>query len=62
MQVAMTVLRDGYWEGRYPRRGDTITVEASLVASLELAGFATREAAGEGPPRVAPTGRKAHGR
>lgn len=58
----MTVLRDGYWEGQYPRRGDTITVEASLVESLELAGFAMRDAADDGPPRVAPAGRKAHGR
>ena len=44
MSVPMTVLRDGYWDGQYPRAGDTITVDPSLVASLELAGFAMRSA------------------
>jgi hypothetical protein len=40
--VTMTVLRDGYFDGAYPRAGDTITVDAKLVEQLELAGFATR--------------------
>ena len=35
MSVPMTVLRDGYWDGQYPRAGDTITVDPSLVDSLE---------------------------
>jgi hypothetical protein len=62
--VRMTVLRDGYWNGAYPRAGDTITVEAGLVESLEVAGFAMRCSVDALPPRVAPssaTGRK-HGR
>jgi hypothetical protein len=52
MQVVMTVLRDGYWDGQYPRAGDTITVDDSLVHSLEVAGFAMRQAAD--PPAAAP--------
>ena len=40
----MTVLRDGYWDGQYPRVGDTITVDPALVGSLEAAGFAMRSA------------------
>jgi hypothetical protein len=64
MRVSMTVLRDGFWDGQYPRAGDTITVEASLVEQLEVAGFAMRCAVDAIPPRVAATsatGRK-HGR
>ncbi len=40
--VPMAVLRDGYWNGQYPRAGETITVDASLVEQLEMAGFARR--------------------
>lgn len=40
--VTMTVLRDGYVNGQYPRAGDTITVDARLVEQLEMAGFAMR--------------------
>jgi hypothetical protein len=61
--VSMTVLRDGYWDGQYPRAGDTITVEARLVEQLEMAGFAMRVIEAP-PPRDASTstpGRK-HGR
>jgi hypothetical protein len=54
MPVPMTVLRDGYWDGQYPRQGDTIMVEAGLVESLEVAGFAMRCSADARPPRVAP--------
>jgi len=64
MRVSMTVLRDGYWDGQYPRAGDTITVEAALVEQLEVAGFAMRCAVDAIPPRVSATsatGRK-HGR
>ena len=49
MSVTMTVLRDGYWDGQYPRVGDTITVDPSLVGSLEAAGFAMRSAPVEPP-------------
>jgi hypothetical protein len=49
MQVTMTVRRDGYWDGQYPRAGDTITVDANHVEQLELAGFATRQAADPAP-------------
>jgi len=35
----MEVLRDGYWEGRYPRAGDVIDVPASLVDTLTRDGF-----------------------
>lgn len=42
MLIAMTILRDGYWNGQYPRAGDTILVEAGYVESLEVAGFAMR--------------------
>lgn len=38
--VSMTVLRDGYWDGSYARRGDTITVDEYWVVTLEHAGFA----------------------
>jgi len=66
MRVLMTILRDGYWDGQYPRAGDTIEVEPGLVEQLEMAGFAIRQAetAAAGPARSAspPPGRKAHGR
>jgi hypothetical protein len=51
----MTVLRDGYYDGAYPRAGDTITVEAGLVESLEVAGFAMRCTVDAVPPRTVPT-------
>ena len=41
-RIPMTVLRDGYWEGQYPRAGAVITVPAGYVEQLELAGFAQR--------------------
>jgi hypothetical protein len=41
--IAMTVLRAGYWDGQYPRAGDTITVPEEHVQTLELAGFAVRQ-------------------
>ena len=66
MPVTMTVLRDGYWEGQYPRAGDTITVDAAFVEQLEGAGFAMRQAAAppaadDPAPRPA-KGSKQHGR
>jgi len=50
----MIVLRDGYWDGTYARRGDTITVEESWAATLEVAGFAAPadRAAVPEPPRA----------
>ena len=46
----MTVRRDGYWDGTYARAGDSITVEdETLVETLEMAGFAVREAVGPSP-------------
>jgi hypothetical protein len=65
MRVSMTVLRDGYYDGAYPRAGDTITVEAGFVEALEVSGFAMRCAVDAIPPRTvatSPTGRKHHGR
>jgi hypothetical protein len=49
-RVKMTVLRDGYFNGAYPRTGETITVEAKHVEQLELAGFAVRIAPEAAPP------------
>ena len=57
----MTVLRDGYWDGQYPRAGDTITVDPSLVQSLEVAGFAMRTPDPVGSAPKLPKGSK-HGR
>lgn len=45
----MTVLRAGYWNGEYPRAGDTITVDEEHVQTLELAGFAVRQNTGGEP-------------
>jgi hypothetical protein len=59
MRVAMTVLRDGYYDGLYPRAGDTITVEPGLVEALEVSGFAMRQAAA--PPAADPAPRPAKG-
>jgi hypothetical protein len=50
-RVKMTVLRDGYFNGAYPRTGDTITVETKYVEQLEQVGFAVRIA-----PEAAPAG------
>jgi hypothetical protein len=44
MAVPMTVRRDGYWDGRYARPGETIAVDDELVETLERAGFAERQA------------------
>jgi hypothetical protein len=41
--VTMTVLRDGYWEGRYAHEGDVIHAPAALVDTLQLNGFAMRQ-------------------
>jgi hypothetical protein len=43
-RIPMIVQRDGYWDGQYPRAGDTIAVDPGHVATLELAGFAVRQA------------------
>jgi hypothetical protein len=61
MPVTMTVLRDGYWDGQYPRAGDTITVDPAVVdpAALEMAGFAVRQP--DAPDPKPPKGQK-HGR
>ena len=57
MLVPMTVLRDGYWDGQYPRAGETITVDPALVDTFERAGFAMRQA----PDQPTPTkGSHAH--
>ena len=61
MLVTMTVLRDGYWDGQYPRAGDTITVDPALVQSLEIAGFAMRPVVPVEADRRPPKGQK-HGR
>ena len=39
-RIAMTVQRDGYWEGQYPRVGDTILVDPEHVETLVTAQFA----------------------
>jgi hypothetical protein len=41
--VTMTVLRDGYWDGRYAHEGDVLQVPAALVDVLQLNGFAMRQ-------------------
>jgi hypothetical protein len=38
----MIVQRAGYWEGQYPRVGDSILVDLAYVQPLELNGFAVR--------------------
>ena len=41
----MTVRRDGYYNGEYPRVGSTIAVDdPELVKTFEIAGFAERQA------------------
>jgi hypothetical protein len=64
MLVAMTVLRDGYWDGQYPRAGETITVDADVVAQLEGAGFAMRQtpASPAAEPATRPAKGSKHGR
>jgi hypothetical protein len=59
--VRMTVLRDGYYDGAYPRAGETIIVEGGFVEALEVSGFAMRCAVDAIPPRpvaTSATGRK----
>lgn len=41
--VTMRVLRDGYYNGAYPRTGDVIVVDAKHVDALEESKFAVRE-------------------
>jgi hypothetical protein len=55
-RVTMIVRRDGYFDGAYPRAGETITVEAQHVEQLELTGFAMRVTP-EPAPRRAGSGR-----
>jgi hypothetical protein len=43
--VTMEVVRDGYWDGQYPRVGDLITVPFDLAAVFEVNGFAVRREA-----------------
>jgi hypothetical protein len=57
-RVPMLVIRDGFFDGTWRVVGDPIDVDASMVETLEQAGFARRHVAP--PPRE--TGRKAHGR
>jgi hypothetical protein len=57
-RVPMAVIRDGFFDGTWRVVGDPIDVDASMVETLEQAGFARRHVAT--PPRE--TGRKAHGR
>jgi hypothetical protein len=45
--VTMAVLRDGYWAGTYAQHGDVIQVPEALVDTLELHGFAVRQARSE---------------
>jgi hypothetical protein len=54
--VVMTVLRDGYWNGAYPRRGDTIIVEPEWVKQLEQNEFAVQQR--DEPPRPEPRAKK----
>jgi hypothetical protein len=39
-RVTMAVIRDGFFDGTWHVCGEVIDVEASLVATLEQAGFA----------------------
>jgi hypothetical protein len=62
--VTMAVLRDGYWAGTYAQHGDVIQVPEALVDTLELHGFAVRQARSEpvsaerrGPRKDRPYGR-----
>lgn len=64
-RVAMIVLRDGYFDGAYPRVGETITVDHKLVEPLEQSGFAMRVTETTAAPVVsAPRakGDRTHGR
>jgi len=51
MPVAMRVLEARYWDGRYPRPGETIEVDEAYVGALEQARFAERLPATPDPPR-----------
>ena len=57
-RVTMAVIRDGFFDGTWRVVGDLVEVDASMVETLEQAGFARRRVAAA--PRE--TGRKAHGR
>ena len=57
-RVTMAVIRDGFYDGTWRVVGDLVEVDASMVETLEQAGFARRRVAQA--PRE--TGRKAHGR
>jgi hypothetical protein len=57
-RVTMAVIRDGFYDGTWHVCGELLDVDASMVETLEQAGFARRHVAAA--PRE--TGRKAHGR
>jgi hypothetical protein len=57
-RVTMAVIRDGFYDGTWRVVGDLVEVDASMVETLEQAGFARRRVA----PAPRETGRKAHGR
>jgi hypothetical protein len=59
-RIAMTVQRDGYWDGQYPRAGDIILVEPEHVPTLELAKFAVVVPSASDAPRTLKE--KKHGR
>jgi HK97 family phage major capsid protein/HK97 family phage prohead protease len=45
-RVTMAVIRDGFFDGTWHVRGERLDVDASLVETLELAGFAVRRTEG----------------
>jgi hypothetical protein len=57
-RVTMAVIRDGFFDGTWRVVGDLVEVDASMVETLEQAGFARRRIAAA----TRETGRKAHGR
>jgi hypothetical protein len=57
-RITMVVIRDGFYDGAWHVSGELIDVDASMVETLEQAGFARRHVA----PAPRETGRKAHGR
>ena len=57
-RVTMLVIRDGFYDGVSHVSGELIEVDASMVETLEQAGFARRRIAAA----TRETGRKAHGR
>jgi hypothetical protein len=52
-RIPMIVQRDGYWDGQYPRAGDTILVDPDHVEALTVAKFAVVTPAPLEPARVA---------